>query len=91
MNFSDYSKAKRAVNDLSPESKKVLDDFLKNYNGKSESELIDEIIKTAVKSKKEGKLSDSDIDNFYKMLYPMLSGEQVKKLDEVVKMLKNNC
>ncbi len=91
MNFSDYSKAKRAVNDLSPESKKVLDDFLKNYNGKSESDLIDEIIKTAVKSKKEGKLTDSDIDNFYKMLYPMLSGEQVKKLDEVVKMLKNNC
>ncbi|MBQ2717517.1 MAG: hypothetical protein IJF75_02825 [Clostridia bacterium] len=91
MNFSDYSKAKRVANDLSPESKKILDDFLKSYHGKSESDLIDEIIKTAVKSKKEGKLTDGDIDNFYKMIYPMLSGEQVKKLDEVVKMLKNNC
>lgn len=89
MNFSDYSKTKQKMQNLTPESQKVLNDFLSSYSGKSEDELISEIIKTAVKNKKEGKLTNADIDDFYNLLKPMLKKEQIEKLERVIKTLKS--
>ena len=47
------------------------------------------ILKEAEKGRKNGTLSDGDIDNFSDMISPMLNAEQKKTLEKVVKRLKN--
>ena len=42
----------------------------------------------AEKGRKNGSLSDADLDNFYNALAPMLDGAKRKKLEQVVKKLK---
>lgn len=87
MNFNEYKGSKKPEK-ISSENKKLLSEFLSSYNGKSESELFDAILKTAKKNKESGKLTDSEIDGFAKMLRPMLKPEQQKKLDEVIENIK---
>lgn len=69
-------------------------DLLKNlarkYEGASEEDIISAIMLEAEKGRKRGTLSDSDIDNFAKMLYPMLNPSQQKKLNSVVSKIKKN-
>lgn len=89
MNFSDYRKSKKAKAQLSDEAKKTFTDFAKNYEGKSADEITEEIFRTAKKSREEGKLSDADIDNFRTMFAPFLNREQLQRLDELIKELKN--
>ncbi len=95
MKFSDYSqnesknKAKgQEENKLPPQAKMLLRAFIKDYEGKSEDELIQKIVETAKKNKAEGKLTNSDIDNFYQMLAPLVDANMRKKLDSVVKTIK---
>ncbi len=68
----------------------LLKSLAKKYEGASENDIISAIMQEAEKGRKRGTLKDSDIDNFYNMLYPMLNASQRKKLDEVVKKLKKN-
>ncbi len=89
MNFSDYRKSKKAKDNLSDDAKQMVKNFAKGYEGKNADEITKEIFATAKKSRLEGKLSDSDIDNFRNMFAPMLNREQQRRLDELVKELKN--
>lgn len=57
-------------------------------NGKSESQLLRTIIAEAEKGKREGRLTNADLDNFYNSIYPMLDGVKRKKLKEVIHKLK---
>ena len=59
------------------------------YEGKSADEIMKAILKEAEKGRKNGTLSDKDIDNFSDMISPMLNAEQRKTLGKVVKRLKN--
>ncbi|MDE6598313.1 MAG: hypothetical protein K2K60_06715 [Clostridia bacterium] len=58
-------------------------------NGKSEGQLLHTIIAEAERGKREGTLSNADLDNFYNALYPLLDGFKRKKLKEVIIKLKN--
>lgn len=58
------------------------------YNGKNENELLFAIMQEAEKSRRAGRLSDADIDNFATMLAPMLDANKRKKLYEVCNKLK---
>ncbi len=80
MKFSDYSKNKENVQNLSPSAKSMLSEFLKKHNGKSQDQLLAEIEDLAKKQRLAGNLSDSDLDNFEKMLSPLLSNEEREKL-----------
>ena len=64
--------------------------FAKKYEGASEDEIICQILLEAQKGRRNGTLSDSDIDRFKNMLYPMLNARQREKLEKVVKKIKNN-
>lgn len=64
--------------------------FAKKYEGASEDEIISQILLEAQKGRRNGTLSDSDIDRFKNMLYPMLNARQREKLEKVVKKIKNN-
>ena len=53
----------------------------KAMNGKSQGQLWQTILS-------EGRLSNSDLDNFYNSISPMLDGFRRKKLKEVISKLK---
>ena len=59
------------------------------YNGKSNADILQGILKEAEKSKRAGTLSNQEIEAFYQNFSPMLSGFQRKRLREIVDKLKN--
>ncbi len=67
----------------------LLKSLAKKYEGASEDDIISAIMREAEKGRKKGTLSDSDIDNFANMIYPMLNASQRKKLGEVVEKIKS--
>ncbi|MBR2384691.1 MAG: hypothetical protein IKA99_03670 [Clostridia bacterium] len=60
----------------------------KKYEGKSSDELMQAIIKQAEIGRKNGTLSDRDIDNFASTVAPLLNEKQRKTLNSVVSKLK---
>ena len=60
----------------------------KKYEGKSSDELMQAIIKQAEIGRKNGTLSDEDIDNFASTVAPLLNEKQRKTLKTVVARLK---
>ena len=72
------------------------DDFMKQaasaaarYNGRNENELVGEIFARAAEGKKNGTLTNADIDAFYHQIAPMLDGAKRKKLQKLVEKLKS--
>ncbi|MBR6736978.1 MAG: hypothetical protein IKL82_01265 [Clostridia bacterium] len=65
----------------------MLGSFAKKYEGASQGELISAIMSEAEKGRRNGTLTNADIERFAKMLAPMLNGEQRKQLDMIVKKL----
>ena len=61
----------------------------KAMNGKSEGQLLHTIIAEAERGKRDGTLSNADLDNFYNALSPLLDGFKRKKLKEVIINIKN--
>ena len=99
MKFSDYdgnqktdekSKTKPTEKGASidPKTEKMLKTLLIRYEGKSRDELLSSVLSIAQKNRREGKLSDAEIDSFYDLLAPMLDEEKRKTLDEVVEKIK---
>lgn len=58
------------------------------YDGASEKELMQAIIREAEKGKRNGTLSNADIDRFASMLAPMLDSGKRMYLKKVVAELK---
>ena len=57
-------------------------------NGKSTAQILQTIISEAEKGKRAGTLTNSDLDNFYNALYPILDGAKRRKLAQVISRLK---
>lgn len=58
------------------------------YEGKNADEIMKAILIEAERGRKNGTLSDDDIDNFAALVLPMINPEQQKTLEKVVKRLK---
>lgn len=58
-------------------------------NGKSTAQIMQTIISEAERGKREGTLTNADLDNFYNALSPMLDGMKRRKLKQVVERLKS--
>ena len=89
MKLSDYKITDKKDN-KKPDAKteRMLRSLLKDYEGRSEDELIASIVAVAAKKREEGTLTDKELDAFYQMLLPSVTPEQKKKLDQVMTMLK---
>ncbi len=61
----------------------------KAMNGKSETQILHTILAEAERGKREGTLTNADLDNFYAALSPMLDGIKKRKLKEVITKLKS--
>lgn len=57
-------------------------------NGKNQNQIMRTIIAEAERGKREGRLTNADLDSFYNTLYPMLDGAKRQKLTEVIEKLK---
>lgn len=75
--------------------KKTADDWMKEakavagqYNGRSEGDMMKEIYSRALEGKRNGTLTNEQIDAFYKQFAPMLDGAKRKKLQKIVEQLK---
>lgn len=93
MKFSDYKKVRSNNSDsenlqIDEKSANMLQNFLRGYEGKSKSDIVSEIVKVAEKNRKEGKLTDKDLDNFAATLSPMLNADQKSELSKIISRLK---
>ena len=59
------------------------------YNGRSNADMLKNILAEAEKSKRAGTLSNEEIEKFYQSFSPMLDGAQRKRLRAIVERLKN--
>lgn len=66
----------------------MLKKFAGKYEGASESEIMQAILAEAKRSRKNGTLSDGEIDEFVNAITPMLDGAQAKKLKAVAEKIK---
>ena len=58
------------------------------YHGRSNADMLRNILTEAEKSKRAGTLSNEEIENFYQAFSPMLDSSQRKRLRAVVDKLK---
>lgn len=63
-------------------------EVLAGYNGKSDTAMLNEILRRAEADKRAGKLTNGQIDAFYAQFSPMLTPAQRKKLLSVAERLK---
>ena len=95
-NFSKGYKPNKTINDmrredLDEQGKNQYDDIkrkAKQFEGKSENELMGELFKRVGEGKKNGTLTDSDLDRFAAQAAPMLNAEQRKKLQQLLSKMK---
>lgn len=101
MKFSDYNGDEKRANEksrgeekgvgknkISDENKRMLSSLLRQYGVKSKQELMQAVIAQAERSRKEGKLSDGELDAFASLLYPSLDAKGKKELDEIIARIK---
>lgn len=66
------------------------DALAQKYAGKSESELIGELMKTATAAKRDGTFSAQQLDEFVQFVSPSLDDESRSRLAYLVGMIKGN-
>ncbi len=98
MDFRQFSKQRKSENAKKEEKnggvtedelKKTFDETVKRSKNMTQQQLMDEILRQAAEDRRSGKLSDGDLQNFYNSVSPMLSAEQLKKLKDIMALLKN--
>lgn len=67
---------------------KEADEVLRAYRGKSDTEILKAIYARAVEGKRNGTLTNAQIDSFYEQFSPMLDGMRKRKLKKLVEELK---
>ena len=91
MDFNEYSKNNSQKNGNSNAGDNlfnVVSRLARDYDVKSQTELIKAIYKEAEKGKKNGTLSNQDIDNFARTISPFLDEKQRNMMAKIVKELK---
>lgn len=77
-------KTEKTAEEWISEAKKVAG----KYEGRSENDMLKAIYAQAVEGKKNGTLTNEQIDAFYKQFSPMLDAQKRKRLQKIVEQLK---
>lgn len=92
--FNEYSKRKQNSKNNSEHGGidnnlfNLVNSLANRFDGKSQTELMRAIYEEAKKGKKNGTLTNAEIDNFSAMLMPLLDEKQRKTLRKVADELK---
>lgn len=90
-NFKEKDVRSMRREDLNDEEKGEYDRLKKaasQYQNMNEDQLLNELMRRVEAGKKDGSLSNADIDRFAAQAAPMLTPEQRKKLDALIRMIK---
>ena len=89
--FANYSGKKRET----PDEEKTAEAWMNEakavagkYHGRSEGDMMKEIYARALEGKKNGTLTNEQIDAFSRQFAPLLDGAKRKKLARIVEQLK---
>ena len=94
MDFNEYAKhnsyTEKNVNsgEVDKNLFELVNSLASRFDGKNQSELLMAIYEEAKKGKRQGTLTNAEIDNFAMMIAPMLDDKQRKILNKIVKELK---
>ena len=72
---------------LNPQQMQFIMQMLNYYDKNGQDKLVQDIYANVEKQKKQGKLTNAQIEQFVKNVSPMLNQNQRQKLDEVVQQL----
>ncbi|MBQ8291496.1 MAG: hypothetical protein IJX88_03175 [Clostridia bacterium] len=86
--FKDYAKTTPQEKEEVATAEELAKKIASAYHGKSNADMLRNILAQAEKSKRAGTLSNEEIENFYRSFSPMLDSSQRKKLRAVVDRLK---
>ncbi len=94
--FNDYVKNEQGSNNKNSNNSNTSGDNIMRmvsslagkFDGKNQSDLIKAVYQEAKKGKKNGTLTNADLDNFSAMLSPMLDDKQRSMLFRIVNELK---
>ena len=64
-----------------------LNDQYESYRGKTSDELMETLLKLTAEQKKTGEMSESKMEEIYRMLAPMLSERQKARMREIIDRL----
>ena len=87
--FANYSKNTNKDSNQTSDWEKELKQTAARYNGKNEAELLRDIFVRAQQGKRDGTLTNEQIDAFYKQISPMLDSAKRKKLQKLLLQLKS--
>ena len=79
----------RSKNNSSQENLSNQTNIIEELSGKSESELMNELLSVAAKKRQEGSLNNEDLENFRSQISSSLSKEQNERLNQIISMLKS--
>ena len=85
---SPNSATKNTASNPEPNMENFAKQMLGQYEGKSGVEMFRTLLKQAEASKRAGTLTNEQIDEFYAQFSPMLNTMQRKKLEEIIRDLK---
>ncbi|HOF93933.1 MAG TPA: hypothetical protein PKX46_04360 [Clostridia bacterium] len=79
---------RQASEAANPETMAVLQNTFMQYQGKSETELIDELMRKASIQRQKGMLNNAQLETLSNMLGPMLTREQQQRMYALIDELK---
>lgn len=86
--FKNFSKRYDSSNNSDTDIFGLINNLAGKFDGKSPDELFDAVYKEAEKGKKNGTLTNDDIDNFANAISPFFDDKKRKYLRKIVEELK---
>lgn len=75
---------------VDPNTLRQVQDAVTQYQGKSESDLVEELTRLAVTERAAGKLNNERLEEISRMVAPMLEPSQQQRMKEIMQHLKDN-
>ena len=89
MDFASYTpKGGKKQEELPAEEMQGVEEIVSAFRGKTDGEMLKAIYERAVEGKRNGTLTNEQIDAFYAQLSPLLDGMRRKRLQKSVEELK---
>lgn len=87
-NNKQNSTADRNQSGITIENQNSINEMVGKYSGKSDDELMRELIEITAQKKSEGTLDSAQIDAVAANIFPMLNEEQAKRLQSILNAIK---
>ena len=72
-----------------PQAANLAAQIAKAFYGKSQKDVWQTILAQAEQGKRDGTLTNEDLDNFYRTVYPLVDGVKRQKFNSIISKLKD--